>query len=212
MHCRTRTLLCASACLLSVLVLSRAGTAEEGFAPLFNGRDLTGWEGNADIWRVEDGMIVGDSPGIKHNDFLATKQKYGDFELRLEFRLRDGTGNSGVQVRSARLPGETAVVGYQADIGQNYWGCLYDEHRRNKILAQAPAKLADVLKPDGWNEYVIHCRGKHVTLKLNGLTTVEYVETDDDIPRDGIIALQVHSGPAMRIEFKNIRIRELTAP
>lgn len=182
---------------------------EKGFVPLFNGRDLSGWEGNPDLWKVEDGMIVGRSPGIRHNDFLATKTIYGDFELRLEFRLHDGAGNSGVQFRSEREPKSTAVIGYQADIGQQYWGCLYDEHRRRKVLAQAPKALAKVLKKDDWNTYVIRAEGDRVVLKINGLETVDYRESDKDVARRGIIALQIHSGPAMRIDFRNLRIRVL---
>lgn len=184
---------------------------EAGFVPLFNGKDLSGWEGNRDLWKVDDGMIVGDSPGIKHNDFLATTKKYGDFELRLEFRMHGGTGNSGVQFRSSRVPNDTAVVGYQADIGQRFWGCLYDEHRRRKVLAQAPPELDKVLKPDGWNTYVIRAEGDHVTLSINGLKTVDYREPDEKIARSGIIALQVHSGGPMRIDFRNIRIKPLKA-
>lgn len=176
---------------------------------LFNGKDLAGWEGDTKLWKVEDGMIVGDSPGIKQNEFLATRKTYGDFELSLEFKMRDGQGNSGVQFRSKREEGTSAVIGYQADLGQQYWGCLYDEHRRNKVLVQAPAELADVLKKGEWNTYVIRAQGDHVTLTLNGLKTVDYREPDEKIARSGIIALQIHSGPAMRMEFRNIRLREL---
>lgn len=182
---------------------------EQGFTPIFDGKTLAGWEGNLDLWKVENGMLVGDSAGIKQNEFLATKKSYGDFELRLEFRLRGGVGNTGVQFRSKRVPKSSAVMGYQADLGQKYWGCLYDEHRRRKILDQAPPALAKVLKKDGWNTYVIRANGAHVTLSINGLKTVDYTEPDDKIARDGIIALQVHSGPPLRIEFRNIRIREL---
>jgi len=183
--------------------------AEEGFVPLFDGKTLTGWEGDAKLWKVEDGMIVGDSPGIKQNEFLATKKSYGDFELRLEFRLRQGAGNTGVQFRSRRVDGSSEVSGYQADIGEKYWGCLYDESRRNRILVQAPAALDDVLRKDDWNQYVIRARGDHVSLRLAGMQTVDYREADEAISRNGIIALQVHAGGPLRVEFRNLRIREL---
>ncbi len=183
--------------------------AETEFRPLFNGKDLTGWEGNLKLWKVQEGMIVGDSPGIRHNDFLATKKEYGDFELRLEFKLHDGKGNSGIQFRTRRVPDSTNAQGYQADIGENYWGCLYDEHRRNKVLATASPELKKVLKYDDWNSYVIRAQGDHVVLKINGVTTVDYHEKDPKIARSGIIALQVHSGPAMRVDFRNLKIREL---
>ena len=182
---------------------------ETGFKPLFNGQDLTGWEGDLTLWKAEDGMIVGDSPGIKQNEFLATTKPYGNFELRLEFRLRDGAGNTGIQFRSQRVPESREVEGYQADIGEKYWGCLYDEHRRRKVLVQAPEKLADVLKPAGWNTYAIRAEGDKVTLSINDFTTVDYTEEQADIPRTGIIALQVHSGPPLRVEFRDIRIKVL---
>jgi hypothetical protein len=186
-----------------------AAKAEEGFVPLFDGKSLAGWEGNLQLWKTEDGMIVGDSAGIKHNEFLATTKSYGDFELRLEFRLRRGEGNSGVQFRSQRVPTSTEVSGYQADVGEKYWGCLYDESRRNKILVQAPPELEKKLKKDDWNNYVIRAEGDHIVLKLNGETTVDYRELDDKIARSGIIALQVHAGGPLRVEFRQLRIREL---
>jgi hypothetical protein len=182
---------------------------ESGFVPLFDGQTLDGWEGDRTLWKVVDKEIVGDSPGIPHNQFLATRKSYGDFELKLEFRLAAGRGNSGIQFRSKRVPDSSEVSGYQADIGEQYWGCLYDESRRNRILAQASAKLADVLKKEDWNSYTIRAVGPRITLAINGVTTVDYTEGDAAIPRTGIIALQVHSGPPLRVAFRNIQIREL---
>lgn len=182
---------------------------ETGFSPLFNGKDLSGWEGNLKLWKVRDGIIVGDSPGIRRNEFLCTKASYGDFELRLEFRMKDGKGNSGVQFRSKHVGKNGAVEGYQADLGKGYWGCLYDEHRRRKTLVKAPDSLEKVLKKSEWNTYVIKAKGDHITMTINGLTVVDYKESDASIARTGIIALQIHSGPAMRMEFRKIRIRKL---
>ena len=196
--------------LISLFILSGSLPAEEpGFFPLFNGKDLSGWEGDLELWKVVDGAIVGDSPGIKHNQFLKTKRDFENFELRLEFRLKDGVGNSGVQFRSKAVENSTEVSGYQADLGEKYWGCLYDESRRRKVLVQADPKLDDVLKKDGWNEYVIRAVDEHITLSINGVKTVDYREEDDDIPRTGFIALQVHSGPPLRVEFRNIRIAKI---
>ncbi|MGE5194687.1 MAG: DUF1080 domain-containing protein [Deltaproteobacteria bacterium] len=178
--------------------------------PLFDGRTLAGWEGDEKLWKAEDGMIVGDSPGIKRNEFLATKKSYGDFELRLEFRLRKGEGNSGVQFRSKRVKGSSEVSGYQADIGEKYWGCLYDESRRNKLLVQAPADLEKALHKEDWNSYVIRAEGNHIRLTLNGVMTADYREEDPAIAREGIVALQVHAGGPLRVEFRKLRIRELT--
>ena len=174
---------------------------------LFNGKDLTGWEGETQLWSARDGMIVGKSAGIKYNAFLATTQEYQDFELKVSFRLVGGAGNSGVQFRSARKPGSPQVVGYQADIAEGYWGSLYDEARRDKFLSQA--KQDGIAKADGWNDYIIRCQGGHIELTLNGVKTAEYQEADASIPRSGVIALQVHSGGPMEIQFRDIRIRKL---
>ena len=202
--------------LVFVVFSVTVGTADDPdpaqpFKPLVIGSDLSGWQGDTQLWSARQGIITGKSPGIKHNAFLTTRESYQDFELQLEFRLHGGQGNSGIQFRSRRAPNSTAVIGYQADIGQQYWGCLYDEHRRRKVLAQAPPKLAKVLKKSGWNSYHIRAVGPRVTLAINGLQTVDYREPDPEISRDGIIALQIHSGPAMQIDFRNIRLRKLSA-
>ncbi|HVV99057.1 MAG TPA: DUF1080 domain-containing protein [Planctomycetaceae bacterium] len=189
--------------------LTRAADVEPGFESLFDGKDLSGWEGDEKLWKVQDGKIVGDSAGINHNEFLCTKKTFTNFELRIEFKIDKGVGNSGVQFRTKRLPNSTEVSGYQADLGENYWGCLYDESRRNKILAPASPKLADALKKDDWNTYVIRADGDHITLKINDVTTVDYTEKDPDIAKTGIIALQVHAGGPMRAEFRNLRIKQL---
>ena len=182
---------------------------DAGFKPLFDGKSLTGWEGDKKLWLVENGMLIGRSPGIKGNVFLCTKQSFEDFELRVTFRLLGGKGNSGFQFRSKKVPGH--VSGYQADAGQKYWGCLYDEARRRKILVKAPPKVKDHYKPDGWNKYVIRCQGPEITMQLNGFTTVKYTERDAKIPRKGIIAPQLHGGPPMEIQIKDIRIKTLPA-
>ncbi len=185
-------------------------SGEAGFQPLFNGKDLDGWEVDTPgIWSVRDGMIVGKTSGLDHNDFLRTRRHYANFELRLSFRLLNGSGNSGVQFRSKPVPGSHEVAGFQADIGQQYWGCLYDESRRNKILVQAPADALTGLKRDGWNQYTLMAHRDHIILELNGVRTVDYAEKEPGIDGSGIIALQVHGGPPMEVQFKDIRIREL---
>ena len=197
--------------LLIVFLLMVAGVrAEEGFLPLFNGKNLDGWEVDTPgLWHAREGIIVGKSPGLKYNDFLRTKKNYSDFILKLSFRMLDGQGNSGVQFRSKPVPGSHEVSGYQADMGQQYWGCLYDESRRKKVLVQAAPESLGGLKKDGWNEYVITARGNHITLDLNGVRTVDYQEKEPGIETSGFIALQLHGGPPMEMEFRDIRIREL---
>lgn len=205
---RRDLLLCLTA--LGSLNCSRDAADDPGFRPLFDGVSLAGWEGDESLWEIENGALAGRSPGIEYNDFLATEQSYGDFVLRFQIHLLNNSGNSGVQFRSERLPGETEMIGYQADVGPQYWASLYDESRRRQTLA-APdeATLQRALKPNDWNEYEAHAQGPRIILKLNGITTVDYLETDPDIPLTGHIALQIHSGPPMEVRFRDIQIREL---
>ena len=183
---------------------------EEGFVPLFNGKDLTGWEGDTKLWAPENGMLVGRSPGIKYNDFLATKKTYGDFILRYQIRLVDGKGNTGVQFRSARVPDSHEVAGYQADYATGWWGKLYDEARRRKVLAGPSNEEAlKIVKPGEWSDYEVQAVGNKITLTVNGTKTVEYTETDANIAKTGVIATQIHSGGPMEVQFRNMRIKEL---
>jgi hypothetical protein len=192
------------------LILSSTLLAQGRFTPMFNGRNFDGWVvDTAHVWWAREGMIVGKSPGLEYNEFLRTPKQYSDFILKVSVRLVGGKGNSGIQFRSKAVPDSHAVSGYQADVGENYWGSLYDEERRKKVIAQASPKSLATLKPDGWNEYVITARGNRITLDLNGVRTVDYTEKDSSIPTTGIIALQVHSGAAMEVQFKDLQIQEL---
>ncbi|HON93494.1 MAG TPA: DUF1080 domain-containing protein [Sedimentisphaerales bacterium] len=181
---------------------------------LFDGKTLRGWESNLDWFRVEDGAIVAGNlkKTIPRNEFLCTTKAYGDFELRLKVKLLGDPAhaNAGIQIRSRRIPNHNEMIGYQADMGQHYWGCLYDESRRNKILAQPAAEvLKKALKPGDWNQYVIRCEGRRVQLWLNGVQTVDYTEPDESIEQTGLIGLQIHSGPASEAWYKDIEIVEI---
>jgi len=182
-----------------------------GFRPLFDGKDLAGWEGNSSLWSARDGMLVGESQGIKENNFLATEATYGDFILKFSVRLAGDLGNSGVQFRSVRVPGHE-MSGYQADIGPGYWASLYDESRRNRVLAPASPKALEALHKGDWNHYVIRAMGGEITLTLNGVESVKYNEPDAAIAREGRIAVQIHAGGPMKVEFKDILIQPLPAP
>lgn len=183
---------------------------QSAYHPLFNGKDLSGWQGNMKVWRVERGILVGDSPGLPNNEFLSHSRKFGDFELRATFRLVGGKGNSGIQFRSKRIPNHHEMIGYQADIGEQYWGCLYDESRRNRVLVHPPAELARVLKMADWNTYVIRCEKSRIHITLNGLEVVHYVEKEANIDASGLIAVQVHSSKEpLRVEFKEIAVRDI---
>jgi hypothetical protein len=155
-------------------------------------------------------MLIGRSPGISYNDFLATERSFSNFILRLQAQLVGNKGNSGIQFRSERVSGSMEMAGYQADIGPEYWGNLYDESRRRTNLVVAdPKVLKKALKPTDWNEYEIHAEGPHIMLKINGGTTADYTEEDASVPKSGRIAVQIHSGPALEVRFRDIRIKEL---
>ena len=191
---------------------------EANFVPLFDGKTFDGWEGNLEIFRIEDGAIVGGTleERIPHNEFLCTTKEFGDFELRLKAKLVGKGNNAGIQFRSQRMPNHHEVIGYQCDMGtafeiQNIWGYLYDESRRNKFLAEGDSqKISKVFKTDDWNEFVIRCEGPSIQIWLNGLQTVDYTEKDDKIWRRGIIGLQIHGGDPAEASYKDIRIKELT--
>lgn len=177
---------------------------------LFNGKDLTGWEGNTDLWNVREGAIVGTSPGLKENHFLVTTADYTDFELRFQVKLHHPEANSGVQFRSQRVDKSTEMIGYQADIGKGVWGSLYDESRRRKFMAQADAELVQkVVREKEWNDYVVRAVGKHITLSINGVNTVDYLEADPEIPQRGKIGVQVHSGGPFVVEFRGLTLTPL---
>jgi len=181
---------------------------------LFDGKTFTGWEGNLDWFRIEEGAIVAGNlkKAAPRNEFLCSSKAYTDFELRVKAKLvGDLTqANAGIQIRSRRIPNHNEVSGYQADMGQQYWGCLYDESRRNKVLAQPDAQLLQkALKAGDWNEYVIRCEGRHIQLWLNGFQTVDYTEPDQGIEQAGLIGLQIHGGPPAEAWYKEIQITEI---
>ena len=184
--------------------------------PLFDGMTFEGWEGDtAKTWRIVDGALVGGSleEKVPQNEFLATKKAFTNFELRLKVKLvgTEGFVNGGIQLRSKRIaipPNE--MSGYQADVGAGYWGCLYDESRRNKMLATAEKEVIEkALKKDDWNEYVIRCEGPRIQLWLNGVKTVDFTETEAGVEQSGRIAVQIHGGAKAVASYKDIEIEEL---
>jgi hypothetical protein len=173
-------------------------------------KDLSGWEGLIkEFWSYKDGALVGYTPKDPgFNTFLCSKKKYKDFELSFKVRLKDGVGNSGVQIRSKIVDAKRyAVAGPQADIGAGYWGSLYGE-RFGGMMRQAPKETQAAVKPKDFNDYSIRCIGKHVTIKVNGVTTVD--EDFAKLPKEGIIAFQLHSGfKSMEVTFKDVQFKEL---
>ncbi len=170
----------------------------------FTGTDLSGWTGNDSLWRVEDGQIVGTSAGLKSNEFLTNDLSLGDFRLRCQVQLVDNRGNSGIQFRSEALP-DGLVKGYQADIGAGWWGKLYEEHGRALLWEKSGESH---VRP-GWNTYEILAVGDRIETRINGHKCVDLVDAAG--AKRGIIALQLHSGGATEVRFKNFDI-ELDPP
>lgn len=179
--------------------------------PLFDGASLSGWEGNTDNWRVEDGAIVAGALNRRqpHNEFLATTEDFGDFDLRLQYKI-EGTGgfvNGGVQFWSQRVPAGYEVSGFQADLGADTDGNLYDESRRNRNLVTLPEEVRKrALKPGSWNDYRIRAEGAHIQIWLNGVKTIDYLEGDPGIARRGKFALQIHGGANTKVSYRNLEL------
>ncbi len=220
---------------LGAATWTAAGTAradeEDGFKPIFNGQNLDGWDGNPKFWSFKDGAIVGQTTKENPTDgntFCIWRQgPIDDFVLRLAFKINGG--NSGVQYRSQE-PDKWRVGGYQADFdgGGGWAGTLYEERGRGVLAARGQKvtvgadgkkqeeklpnadELGKVFKPGEWNEYEITAAGNHLVQKMNGQVMCDV--TDDDVSHramSGILALQLHAGDPMTVEFKNIRLKRL---
>ena len=185
--------------------------------PLFDGKTLAGWEGNPKLWRVEEGALTGGSyeETVKQNEFLATTRDYTNFIVRLKIKLTGTNGfiNSGFQIRSQRVPNNSEMAGYQCDFGEpNWYGAIYDESRRNKLIASSDMKaLRPVIKKDGWNDYVIRADGVRVTTWINGVMGVDYFEQETGLPNFdwGKMGVQVHGGGKAVVQVKDISVEEL---
>lgn len=206
-----------------------------GFVNLFNGRDLSGWEGDSRIWSVEDGAITGqttEGTRVTENTFLTWKDELEDFELRLRFKLEDG--NSGVYFRARKRGGSNqdreALTGMQADFSADgRWTGVIMEYTLREILAERGERvvideqgervvtgkleradeLLAVAKPLEWNDYAIVARGGVIKIAINGITMAELEDRDPKRLKRGWLGLQVHTGPPMRVQFKNIHLRRL---
>jgi putative membrane-bound dehydrogenase-like protein len=166
----------------------------------FNGKDLAGWEGNPELWRVENGEIVGTSKGLARNEFLVNHLLLGDFRLSLSVKLVPNAGNSGIQFRSEALPaGE--VKGYQADVGVGWWGKLYEEHGRELLWKESGEKHVRI---DDWNRYEIIAVGSRLKTFINGKPCVDL--DDPAGAKNGIIALQLHAGGPFEVRFKDFEL------
>lgn len=220
----SRLLPVAIAAFLAAPAPGRADDTEEFLKP-------DNWEGRSDIWKLDPKArtVVGETTeDPKYNNFFCSKKKYSDFEMTCKILLRDGVGNSGIQIRSERFDKDEKqpfrVRGAQVDVGQGYWGSLYGEGVGGMMKASSPDAIKKAVKEKEFNEYYILAKGTHITVKINGETMV-----DQDFPtypgrkdkdgketpgapaaKDGIIAFQAHAGyPKMRVEFKDIKFTDL---
>lgn len=226
---------------LCAALVARAADTEAGFKSIFNGKDLTGWDGNPQLWSVKEGAIVGQTTTnnpLKGNTFLIwTNGTTADFELRCAYRITPmsdkGFGNSGIQYRSTVLdPAGWVVGGYQADMeaGPTYSGILYEERMTRGIMAARGEKVVwdkdgkkqvtgsvgkseeiqAAIKKEAWNDYVIIAKGNHLQHFINGLPTVDVTdECEAKAAKSGVLALQIHAGPPMKVQFRNIRLKKL---
>jgi hypothetical protein len=214
-------LLAFAAPVLAALVASAPAPAVQGGDDTAAFLNPSNWEGRKDIWTVADGKIVGETKADpKYNTFLCSKTRYSDFELTCKVLLRGGVGNSGVQIRSERFDKDDKqpfrVRGPQVDVGKGYWGSLYGEGVGGMMKASDPAKIKAAVKEDAVNDYSIVAKGTRITVKINGETMVDQDfptlpgKDAKAAPTEGIIAFQAHAGyPAMRVEFSDIRFRNL---
>jgi hypothetical protein len=223
-------------CLAIVVLLSSSSLSsaqEAGFTSLFNGKDLSGWRGDMTRWSVQDGAITGKTTPdnlLKYNTFLIWEGgQPADFELRFKYRIVGG--NSGVQYRSRVIDEDKFVVsGYQGDIDSSprYSGMLYEEKARaimaergQKVEVAADGKkqvtplgdkdeLQKKIRNEDWNDYTIIAKGNHIQHFINGELMSEVIDNQaDKAAKSGVIALQVHQGPPMTVQYKDMRIKEL---
>lgn len=167
---------------------------------IFNGKDLSNWHGEKKFWSVENGELIGKSPGLKHNTFLVSDLLVSDFRLRVKVKLTPNAGNSGIQFRSQEL-GDGEMKGYQADIGEGWWGKLYEENGRAILWDKSGESF---VKKEEWNDYEIVAVGHRIRTYINGQLSVDM--PDKPGATEGKLALQIHAGPAMEVRFKDFQL------
>ena len=172
--------------------------------------DKGNWEGLLEeYWTVDGSTVTGNSPkGLTFNTFMCSKKKYKNFEMSFKVRLKDGAGNSGIQIRSEIFDMKKfAVKGPQCDIGAGYWGSLYGEHFGGMMKEAPKTEVSAKLQAKDFNDYSIRAVGKHVTIKVNGVVAVD--QEFEKMPEDGVIAFQLHAGGPMEVTFKDVKFAEI---
>jgi len=189
--------------------------AAEGFVTLLDAHHTEGWTFDMDWIKIEDGVIIAGSleKDIPAHRYAVYEKEYYNFELRLQAKAEGPERtNGGIQIRSAYNAEKNDMAGYQADMGFRYWGLIYDQSRRNSLLTKHAEgfSIAEDIKQNDWNDYVIKCEGPRIRVWINGKLASDYTEENEEFAaKAGLIGLQMHSGPASLRYYRNIRIKEL---
>ncbi len=220
---------------LFLIAVGLAGQKKDdsGYVQILVGNELRGWDGNPDFWKSENGTLIGETTAdhpLKHSTYILWKnRKLQDFEFKVDFRLNGG--NSGIQYRSIEGDGEhwADVKGYQADLDEadEWTGILYecgmrrflglrgqkvviDEDGKSEIVGSVgdPEELKKKILHKDWNEYHIIARGDHIVHLINGQVMVDVKDRKTTRIKSGYLGFQLHQGPPMKIEFKNLRLKE----
>jgi hypothetical protein len=175
---------------------------------LFNGTNLNEWDGDPSVWRVQDGYISGGQTQTETTFMWYRPRTFDDFVLKLKVWLVDNYGNAGIQYRSEVIDPQTwMVMGYQADVGPDIWGDLYDEHRRNRVLDSTSQECLDAVKANDWNDYRVEADSFTLRHYINGIQCADYTDEDEtNRSHEGIIAIQVHSPGDFEVRYDSIRI------
>jgi putative heme-binding domain-containing protein len=216
--------------LLLPLLFASFASAQDGFKPLFNGKDLTGWDGNPELWSVEDGCITGKTTGpeqLAYNQFLIWRGgKVKNFELHA--KIKETGNNTGIQYRSKELPenGKWSIGGYQCDIHpatpnnamvyeergrgiivQNGQGVVIDPEGKRWLASEHEPVKVDIAQ---WHEYTVIAQGNHLIHKIDGQVTIDLLDFEESKRSlEGLIAFQIHRGPAMNVQIKDVMLKEL---
>ena len=189
-----------------VMITPLSTRAEEGWAPLFNGKDLNGWHAlPGGSWEVKDGVIVGISdPSEKRHGLLVTDKQYGDFDVRLRFNVTDG--DSGFYFRADESGDQVGVHGFQVEVDTTYeTGGLYETGGRAWVVQPIVEELKKHYRPGEWTKLELSAHEGNIIVKINGYQTAEL--KNDKGRRTGHLALQLHGGQKMHVEYKDIEIR-----
>jgi putative heme-binding domain-containing protein len=216
--------------LLLPLLIASFASAQDGFKPLFNGKDLTGWDGNPELWSIEDGCITGKTTGpeqLAYNQFLIWRGgKVKNFELHA--KIKQSGNNTGIQYRSKELPenGKWSIGGYQCDIHpatpnnamvyeergrgiivQNGQGVVIDPEGKRWLASEHEPVKVDIAQ---WHEYTVIAQGNHLIHKIDGQVTIDLLDFEESKRAlEGLIAFQIHRGPAMNVQIKDVMLKEL---